>query len=101
MKGSGVAQSYLDPLAVRIQSVRMGKEGRGWKRFLVFAELTKSRKGADYVALFTFYSFEGRRSSALGGLLTDMSKPGLELSSPKDHVKSSTLSHSTRSCRQI
>jgi hypothetical protein len=59
MKGSGVAQSYLDPLAVRIQSVRMGKEGRGWKRFLVFAELTKSRKGADYVALFTFYSFEG------------------------------------------
>jgi hypothetical protein len=63
MKGSGVAQSYLDPLAVRIQSVRMGKEGRGWKRFLVFAELTKSRKGADYVALFTFYSFEGKQST--------------------------------------
>jgi len=62
MKGSGVAQSYLDPLAVRIQSIRMGKEGRGWKRFLVFAELTKSRKGADYVALFTFYSFEGKQS---------------------------------------
>lgn len=61
MKGSGVAQSYLDPLAVRVQSVRMGKEGRGWKRFLVFSSLTKSRKGADYVALFTYYSFEGKR----------------------------------------
>lgn len=65
MKRSGVAQSYLDPLAVRIQSIRMGKEGRGWKRFLVFAELTKSRKGADYVALFTFYSFEGRQFIAV------------------------------------
>ena len=63
MKQGGVAQSYLDPLAVRIQSVRMGKEGRGWKRFLVFAELTKGKKGADYVALFTYYSFEGKLDS--------------------------------------
>jgi Fungal potassium channel len=62
MKRGGVAQSYLDPLAVRVQSVRMGKEGRGWKRFLVFAELTKGKKGADYVALFTYYSFEGMSS---------------------------------------
>lgn len=37
----------------------MGKTGRGWKRFLVFAELTKSKKGAEYVALFTYFSFEG------------------------------------------
>jgi hypothetical protein len=59
MRAAGVAQSYLDPLAVRIQSIRMGKEGRGWKRFLVFAELTKSKKGADYVALFAYFSFEG------------------------------------------
>lgn len=59
MKQGGVAQSYLDPLAVRVQSVRMG-EGRGWKRFLVFAELTTSKKGADYVALFTYFSFEGK-----------------------------------------
>jgi hypothetical protein len=58
MRQGGVANSYLDPLAIRIQSTRMGKEGRGWKRFLVFAELTKSRKGADYVALFAHYSFE-------------------------------------------
>ena len=54
-----VAASYLDPLAVRIQSVRMGKEGRGWRRFLLFAALTKGRKGAEYVALFSYFSFEG------------------------------------------
>lgn len=54
-----VAASYLDPLAVRVQSIRMGKEGRGWRRFLVFAALTKGRKGAEYVALFTHFSFEG------------------------------------------
>ena len=59
MRQGGVAQSYLDPLAVRVQSVRMGSRGRGWKRFLVFAELTKGKKGADYVALFTYFSFEG------------------------------------------
>lgn len=58
IKQGGVAKSYLDPLAVRLQSIRMGKEGRGFKRFLVFAELTKSRKGADYVALFAYFSFE-------------------------------------------
>lgn len=91
MKGSGVAQSYLDPLAVRIQSVRMGKEGRGWKRFLVFAELTKSRKGADYVALFTFYSFEGRQSIIVRGIATDKVKLGPVLSSPRDHARSLTL----------
>ena len=57
MRKGGVAQSYLDPLAIRIQSIRTG-DARGWKRFLVFAELTKSKKGADYVALFAYYSFE-------------------------------------------
>lgn len=57
MRQGGVAKSYLDPLAVRVQCIRWGK-ARGWKRFLVFAELTKSRKGADYVALFAYYSFE-------------------------------------------
>ena len=58
LRSGGVAQSYLDPLAVRVQSVRMGQRGRGWRRFLIFAELTKSKKGADYVALFTYFSFE-------------------------------------------
>lgn len=58
MKSGGIAQCYLDPIAVRIQSFRMG-QGQGWRRFLVFAELTKSKKGADYVALFTYFNFEG------------------------------------------
>lgn len=57
MRGGKVAKAYLDPLAVRVECIRMG-ETRGWKRFLVFAELTKSRKGADYVALFAYFSFE-------------------------------------------
>lgn len=60
MRSGVVAVSYLDPLAVMMQSIRMGASGRGWKRFLVFAELTKGRKGAEYVALFTYFSFEGR-----------------------------------------
>ncbi|KAI1986846.1 Potassium transporter [Ophidiomyces ophidiicola] len=58
IRSGGVAPSYLDPVAVRIQSTRMGSEGQGYRRFLVFAELTKSRKGADYVALFTYFNFE-------------------------------------------
>ncbi|EEP76263.1 predicted protein [Uncinocarpus reesii 1704] len=58
IKSGGVAQSYLDPIAVRIQSTRMGSNGQGYRRFLVFAELTKSKKGADYVALFTYFNFE-------------------------------------------
>lgn len=55
----GVADSYLDPLAATLQSIRIGKSGRGWRRFLVFAELTKSRKGADYIALFVYFQFKG------------------------------------------
>jgi hypothetical protein len=62
IRSGGVAESYLDPLAVRVQSIRLGK-GKGWKRFLVFAELTKSKKGADYVALFSYFSFEGEESA--------------------------------------
>ena len=65
MRKGGVAQSYLDPLAVRLQSIRVGSHGRGWKRFLVFAELTKGKKGADYVALFSYFSFEGTQDSHL------------------------------------
>ncbi|KAI5866207.1 hypothetical protein GGS23DRAFT_374433 [Durotheca rogersii] len=57
MKRGSVAECYLDPLAVRLESVRMGS-GQGWRRFLVFAELTKSKKGAEYVALFTYFSFQ-------------------------------------------
>lgn len=56
-----IATNYLDPLAVVIQSLRMGSNGLGWRRFLVFAELTKGRKGTEYVALFTYFSFEGKQ----------------------------------------
>ncbi|KAF2097708.1 hypothetical protein NA57DRAFT_76518 [Rhizodiscina lignyota] len=54
----GVADSYLDPIAVIWQSIRPGS-GRGWRRFLVFAELTKSKKGVDYTALFVYFQFKG------------------------------------------
>ncbi|KAI1337011.1 hypothetical protein F5Y15DRAFT_166903 [Xylariaceae sp. FL0016] len=57
MKRGSVAECYLDNLAVRLESVRLGN-GQGWRRFLVFAELTKSKKGAEYVALFTYFSFQ-------------------------------------------
>ena len=59
MKTGLITASYLDPLAVRIESVRLGK-GQGWRRFLVFTALTKGRKGSEYVALFTYFSFEGK-----------------------------------------
>ncbi|KAH6647622.1 hypothetical protein BKA67DRAFT_662395 [Truncatella angustata] len=57
MKRGSVAECYLDNLAVKMESTRMGS-GQGWRRFLVFAELTKSKKGAEYVALFTYFSFQ-------------------------------------------
>ncbi|KAJ8126112.1 hypothetical protein O1611_g7527 [Lasiodiplodia mahajangana] len=56
-KRGSVAECYLDNLAVRLESTRFGK-GQGWRRFLVFAELTKSRKGAEYVALFSYFSLQ-------------------------------------------
>jgi hypothetical protein len=60
MKRGSVVESYLDSLAVRLQCIRWTKQGRGWRRFLVFAELTKKKKGAEYVALFTYFSFQGK-----------------------------------------
>ncbi|KAK4190982.1 hypothetical protein QBC35DRAFT_45548 [Podospora australis] len=57
MRRGSVAESFLDHIAQRLECFRMGK-GRGWKRFLVFAELTKSKKGAEYIALFTFFNFQ-------------------------------------------
>ena len=59
IRSGSITRSYLDPLAVRVQSFRVfTKKGNGWKRFLVFAELTKSKKGAEYVALYTYFSFQ-------------------------------------------
>ncbi|KAF2970965.1 hypothetical protein GQX73_g2586 [Xylaria multiplex] len=57
MKRGSVAECYLDNLAVRLESTKLGK-GQGWRRFLVFAELTKSKKGAEYVALFSYFSLQ-------------------------------------------
>jgi hypothetical protein len=59
IRSGSVAESYLEPLAAVFQSIRLGKNGQGWRRFLVFAELTKSRKGVDYLALFTYFQFKG------------------------------------------
>ncbi|KAI5807361.1 hypothetical protein DFH27DRAFT_315664 [Peziza echinospora] len=62
LRGNGVADTYLDSIAQRWTCVFGGrgrKEDSGWKRFLVFARLTKSKSGVDYVALFTYFSFKG------------------------------------------
>ncbi|KAF2083693.1 hypothetical protein K490DRAFT_17777, partial [Saccharata proteae CBS 121410] len=59
IRRGGVADSYLDPLAVVLQSERVYSGGQGWNRFLVFAELTKSKKGTDYIALFVYFQFKG------------------------------------------
>lgn len=58
IRSGGVVECYLEPIAAIWQSMRMGG-GQGWRRFLVFAELTKSRKGIDYIALFTYFQFKG------------------------------------------
>ncbi|CAD0115247.1 unnamed protein product [Aureobasidium uvarum] len=55
IRRGSVAESYMDSVAVTLQSMRPN----GWKRFLVFAELTKSKKGVDYVALFVYFGFKG------------------------------------------
>lgn len=57
MRRGSVAECYLDSLAARLESIRFGK-GQGYKRFLVFAELTKSKKGAEYIALFSYFSLQ-------------------------------------------
>ncbi|KAK0667528.1 hypothetical protein QBC41DRAFT_137138 [Cercophora samala] len=55
MRRGSVAESFLDHIAQRMECLRPTS---GWRRFLVFAELTKSKKGVDYIALFTFFSFQ-------------------------------------------
>ncbi|KAL6232223.1 hypothetical protein BDW75DRAFT_232942 [Aspergillus navahoensis] len=65
IRSGSVAQCYLNSLAARVQSIRIGHHGRGWRRFLVFGELTKNRKGAEYVALFAYFSFESWMNTVL------------------------------------
>lgn len=57
MKRGNVAECYMDSLAARWESIRFGS-GQDWKRFLVFTELTKSKKGAENVAFFTYFNFQ-------------------------------------------
>ncbi|KAL6709866.1 Potassium transporter [Coniothyrium glycines] len=59
MRTGSVTECYLEPLAAILQSMRITKRGQGWRRFLVFAELTKSKKGANYIALFVYFQFKG------------------------------------------
>lgn len=57
MKRGNIAECYLDNLGVRLESLRWGS-GQGWRRFLVFSALTESKKGAEYIALFSYFSFQ-------------------------------------------
>lgn len=61
IRGGGVADAYMNAIAVRWNCVWGGKgsEDTGWKRFLVFARLTKQRGKTDYAALVTYFSFKG------------------------------------------
>lgn len=82
MRRSNVAECYLDPLAVRWESIRIFG-GQGYRRFLVFAELTKSNKGGQYAALFTYFSLQGEYHRPLdNGALADT---GLSLD-PRPHL---------------
>lgn len=58
MRTGSVTECYLEPLAAILQSMRITSRGQGWRRFLVFAELTKSKKGANYIALFVYFQFK-------------------------------------------
>lgn len=57
MRSGSVAESFLDHLAAKLESLRIFG-GKGWKRFLVFAALTESKKGVEYIALFCYFSFQ-------------------------------------------
>lgn len=93
MNRGAVVESYLDTLAVRLQCIRWTKSGRGWRRFLVFAELTKSKKGAEYVALFSYFALQGKQIPLMTAILPNTAlQLGFESSFVKDRDKSSTLS---------
>lgn len=58
LRQGSVSKDYLDPVASSLQCMQLS-HGRGWRKFLVFAELTKSKRGADYVGLFVYFQFKG------------------------------------------
>ncbi|KIV99350.1 uncharacterized protein PV09_09008 [Verruconis gallopava] len=51
-----VTDDYLNSTAVTLQSIRPGS---GWKRFLVFAALTKSKKKVSWIAIFVYFQRQG------------------------------------------
>ncbi|KAF3933713.1 hypothetical protein ABW19_dt0203663 [Dactylella cylindrospora] len=55
IKGGSISRGYLNVYAQRWYCT--GKDG--YKRFLVFTALTKSKHGSDYVMLFSYFSFKG------------------------------------------
>ena len=81
MRKGGVAQSYLDPLAIRIQSIRRETPGDG-SAFWSSQNLPKVR----------------RAQITLLCLPIIPSKPGYVFASQKGHVKSSTPLHCTPLC---
>jgi len=52
-----VADDYLDPLAFKLQSMRWGT---GFRRFVVFAELTKSKKKVTWISIFVYFQRQGK-----------------------------------------
>jgi hypothetical protein len=65
IKSDGVAEAYMNPIAVSYNCIRggHGKGDTGWKRFLVFSKLTEARGVVDYLALFTYFAFKGKKTS--------------------------------------
>ena len=57
LRQQSVTEDYLDDIAVILQCIRIPG---GWRRFLVFAELTKSKKKAAWVAIYVYWQ---RKSS--------------------------------------
>jgi hypothetical protein len=56
IKRGCVTDDYLNSTAVTLQSIRAGS---GWKRFLVFAALTKSKKKVSWIAIFVYFQRQG------------------------------------------
>ncbi|KAF2434237.1 hypothetical protein EJ08DRAFT_496696 [Tothia fuscella] len=88
-----VTEDYLDPMAVTLQSIRFGS---GWKRFLVFAALTKSKKKVSWIALFVYFqrkdairllAAEGPRSVINALTLWGVLQSNLISGPNKDHTK--------------
>ena len=55
IKRGCVTEDYLNSTAATLQSIRPG----GWKRFLVFAELTKSKNNVSWIAIFVYFERQG------------------------------------------